>query len=522
MKTICTLRSVLSRNLEFNPDKTALIEGDRQYTFGEFTRRTRKMGNALLNLGLDKKDRVAILSQNSIENAESYFSIPNAGLVLVMLNFRLAAREILTILKDSEASVLMVNENFLDHIYEIKDELPLVKHFIFIGDKSKVPAGWHHYEDLVEASSPDVPDIDVFEDDLAALMYTSGTTGSPKGCMATHRNFYHVGRSLTLELKMDDNDFGIIASPLFHATGEVTLMNHMFSGTTSVILPQFTPERFLQLVEKHKVTTGMLATPMLLFLVDYPDAEKYNTSSLKKIYFAGSPVTPVIYERAIIRFGNVFMHLFGTSETVGQTNLLRLKDIEKALEAGKTEILASVGRSFTDMQSVVVDENDNPVPPGVVGEIKVRGLGTTLGYWKKEEQTREVYRNGWYYPLDLCKVDEDGFVYIVDRKKDLIITGGENVYPAEVENVLYKHPIVAQAAIIGLPDRKWGEVVTAVIIKRNGTEVSEDDIKTFCRKEIAGFKVPKKVFFVDELPMSASGKILKYQIRDELSQTMTK
>lgn len=522
MKTICTLRSMLSRNLECNPDKIALIEGGRQYTFREFADRTRRMGNALLNLGLKKGDRVAILSQNSIENAESYFSITCAGLVLVMLNFRLAPKEILTILEDSEAPVIMVNENYLGHIEEIREDLSYINDFIFIGDPPKTPKGWYHYEDLIEKSAPTVPDVELTENDLAALMYTSGTTGSPKGCMVIHRNFYHIGRSLTLELKMDGDDFGIIASPMFHATGEVTLMNHIFSGTSSVIMPQFTIEDFLKLVEKYRVTTGMLATPMLSFLVDFPDSAKYDTSSMKKFYFAGASVNPVVYEKAIHRFGNIFIHFFGTTETVGQTNLLRLKDIEKALEAGKTEILASVGKSFTDMESLVVDENDNPVPPGVVGEIKVRGLGTTLGYWKKEDQTKQVYKNGWYYPLDLCKVDEEGFMYVVDRKKDLIITGGENVYPAEVENVLYKHPIVAQAAVIGLPDRKWGEVVTAVIIKRNGTKVSEDDIKTFCRKEIAGFKVPKKVFFVDELPMSASGKILKYQVRDELSQTMTK
>lgn len=354
MNTICTLRTMVSRNLESNPDKIALIESDRQYTFREFANRTRRMGNALLNLGLKKGDRVAILSQNSIENAESYFSITCAGLVLVMLNFRLAPKEILTIIEDSEASVLMVNENYLGHIEEIKDELSYINDFIFIGDQKKTPKGWYHYEDLIERSSANIPDILVSEDDLAALMCTSGTTGAPKGCMVIHRNFYHAGRSLSYELKMDDDDFGIIASPMFHATGEVLLMNHMFSGTSSVIMPQFTPENFFKLVEKYQVTTGMLATPMILFLVDFPDSDKYDTSSMKKIYFAGGPVTPVVYQRAIQRFGNIFMHFFGTTETVGQTNILRLKDIEKALNDGKTEILASVGRSFADMESVKV------------------------------------------------------------------------------------------------------------------------------------------------------------------------
>jgi acyl-CoA synthetase (AMP-forming)/AMP-acid ligase II len=270
---------------------------------------------------------------------------------------------------------------------------------------------------------------------------------------------------------------------------------------------------FLQLVQEHRITTGMLATPMLLFLVEYPEAGQYDTGSLRKIFFAGAPVTPVVYERAVKRFGNVFIHLFGTTETVGQTTILKTEDIARALASGNTEILASCGRSFADMESVVVDENDVPVAPGVVGEMKVRGLGTTLGYWQKPAETRQVYRNGWYYPLDLCRVDEQGYIYVVDRKKDMIITGGENVYPAEVENALYKHPDIAQAAVVGLPDSKWGECVTAIVVPRPGTDLKTESVRNFCRQEIAGYKVPKQVIFTDSLPMSASGKILKYELR---------
>jgi len=515
MNTICTLQNMLRRNLELNPRKTALIEGDRELTFADFSNRTRAIGSALLSFGLEKGDRVAILGHNSIANAEAYFSIPNAGLVLVMLNFRLAAPEILTILKDATPAVLLVNENYMDSIKQIAEELDFIKAFIFIGPQKDTPEGWHHYETLAAEFEGQTPAVEVTEDDLAALMYTSGTTGAPKGCMATHRNFYHAGRSMSLELKMDRNDMGIIASPLFHATGEVTLMNHMYSGTTSVIMPAWTVEDFLGLVEKYKVTTGMLATPMLLFLAEYPDAETYDVSSLQKVYFAGAPVTPVVYEKAIKKFGNVFIHLFGTSETVGQTTILKTADIAAALASGETGVLASCGKSFADMESVVVDENYNPVAPGVVGEIKVRGLGTTLGYWNKPEETKAVYRHGWYYPLDLCRVDEAGFIYIVDRKKDMIITGGENVYPAEVENVLYKHPAVLQAAVIGTPDAKWGEAVTALIVCREETAAAEEEIQAFCRESVARYKVPKKVIFVDSLPLSASGKILKYRLREE-------
>ncbi|MFH1139603.1 MAG: long-chain-fatty-acid--CoA ligase [Pseudomonadota bacterium] len=519
MKTICTLSNLVRRNVELNPDKPALIEGERSYTFRDFAARTGRMGAALLSLGLAKGDRAAILGHNSIENAEAYFSIPNAGLVLVMLNFRLAPAEIAVILEDSTPKALMVHAGYMKAIEKIQDRLDFVKTLIFIGPEEETPPGWYNYERLIREAPAAEPGVKITEDDLAALMYTSGTTGAPKGCMAIHRNFYHTGRSLTLELRMDQDDVGVIASPLFHATGEVTLMNHFYSGTPSVIMPMWNVDDFFQLVQKHRITTGMLATPMVLFLVDYPEAEKYDFSTLKKLYFAGAPVTPVVFERAIKRFGNIFVHLFGTSETVGQATILKTEDVARALARGKPEILGSCGRSFADMEARVVDEQDQVVPPGVIGEICIRGLGNTLGYWNKEAETRRVFRDGWYYPLDMCRVDEDGYIYVVDRKKDMIITGGENVYPAEVENVLYKHPDVAQVAVIGLPDPKWGEKVTAVVKMRPGTVLNEEALRDFCRREIAGYKVPKAVISVEDLPMSASGKILKYKLREGFSET---
>lgn len=521
MGDLCTLRTLVLRSMENDPAKLALVEGERQYTFQEFAHRACRMGNALLNLGLGKGDRVAVLSRNSIESAESYFSIPNAGLILVMLNFRLAQPEIKAVLEDATPSVLMVNEEFFGLVEQIRDDLVFVRHFVFIGDQTGTPKGWHHYETLIEQSDSHAPDVEVAGNDLAALMYTSGTTGAPKGCMALHRNLYHAARSMHIEMEMEAEDLGIIPTPLFHASGKVVLMNGVYSGTTTIIMPRWDAEEFLRLVERHRVTTGVLATPMLLFLVNHPQADRYDLGSLRKVLFAGAPVTPIVFQRAIERFGNVFIHGFGTTETVGSVSILKTEEVARALAAGDLDILSSCGRGYEGMQFEVVDDEGAPVVPGAEGEIRVRGLGTTVGYWNRSLETRKSFRDGWFYTEDLCRLDDRGFLHIVGRKKEMVITGGENVYPAEVESVLYKHPAVGMAAVIGTPHERWGEIVTAFVVKKKDHEVTEEDIRSFCRSEIAGYKVPKRVFFVNGLPMSASGKLLKHKIREPLSESQS-
>ncbi|EKD38446.1 MAG: hypothetical protein ACD_75C00732G0010 [uncultured bacterium] len=519
MKKICTLKTMLARSLEFHRDNPAIVEGTRCITFRELADRTRRMGNGLLDLGLRKGERVAILGSNSLENGESYLAVPNAGLVLVMLNYRLTPHEIQAVLSDSQPAVLMVHDEFVGHVGQIVNKLSSVRHLIHIGDKTETPRGWLHYETLIENSNPGEPEVEITEDDLAALMYTSGTTGTPKGCMVTHRNFYHVGRSMAFEMGIGLDNVGIIPAPLFHASGLVVLMNGMYSGTASIIMPRWNVEEFMGLVEKHTVTTGVLATPMLMFFVDHPMHDRYDLRSLQRLIFAGAPVTPVVFKKAIEKFGNIFIHGFGTTETVGSVSILRTADVEQALSEGRPEILGSCGRSYMDTQAEVVDESGRQVSPGIIGEIRVRGLGMTLGYWHKEEETRHSFRNGWYYTEDLGRVDDQGFIYIVGRKKDMIITGGENVFPAEVENVLYQHPAVDQAAVIGIEDPIWGEAVTAFVVKKAGAEVSENDLRSFCRNEIAGYKVPKKVIFIADLPLSASGKLLKSTLKKRFSST---
>ena len=519
MKTTCTLKTMLARGCELGQDNQAVISEGRSYTFKAFSKRIYGISNALLDLGIRKGDRVALLSRNSIESVESYFSVPNAGLVLVMLNFRLAPAEIRTILIDSEASALIIDEEYLVYVEQIICELTFLQHMVLIGPKKKTPAGWLHYETLIERASDQEPQVDIFEDDLAALMYTSGTTGIPKGCMVVHKNLYHVGKSLSFELQMGSNDLGIIPVPLFHASGQCLLMSSIFNGTSSVIMPCWDIVQFMELVEKYRATTAMLATPMLSYLVSHPQSDQYNLSSLAKVLFAGAPVSSVLLEKAIERFGNIFIHGYGATETVGSMSILRLDEVASALVEGKTKILGSCGRNYTDMEIEVVDGNDQPVLPCFLGEIRVRGKGVTMGYWNKEGGKCDGFRGEWYYTGDLARVDGAGFVYISGRRKDMIISGAENVFPAEIENILLQHPAIEQVAVVGIKDEKWGEAVTAFIVLKPDEYLDKGTIETLCRQEIAAYKVPKKFYFVDKLPISATGKLIKSKLISQVTQS---
>jgi len=296
----------------------------------------------------------------------------------------------------------------------------------------------------------------------------------------------------------------------------VVLLNGVYSGNTSVIMPRWHVLEFVRLVAEFQVTTGLLATPMVEALTNCKDCRHEQLTSLKKVIFAGAPLSSVVFEQAVRRFGNVFIHGFGTTETLGSISILRLEQVAQALAAGCYEILGSCGKSYADMKAEVVGSDGRRVAVGVVGEIRASGLGVTQGYWQKERETEKAFRDGWYYTDDLARVDEQGFIYIVGRKRDMIISGGENVFPAEVENILHKHPAVAQAAVIGMADDVWGESVAAVIVVKEGMSLSEGELRAFCRERIAGYKVPKHIVFTDELPTSATGKLMKGKLREKI------
>lgn len=522
-KRFSTIRTLINRNAMLYPDNVAIkeVEGSRSYTYQAAKDRINRMGNALRGRGARKGDRVAILSQNSFEYIESALSVPNAGLVYVVCNFRLAPPEIAAVLSDAEPTILIVQEQFAEMAKHIKTDIPSIRQFIYFGSPEKKPEGWHDYEELIAKSSPAEQTIDVFEDDIAMLMYTSGTTGLPKGVMQTHGNFYHAGRvcSKNNNLTMDDRVF--IVCPMYHITAHYTFFGSFYTACPAYIFTKWDVPLFLSATEKHRLTAGMFATPMIMMILDFPDLGKHDVSSWRTLWFAGAGIIPSVYRQFIHTFGNILGEHHGTTESTGVTTNLSVRDIEEAFERGDDKILESCGRASYDMEILIVDDNNEIVPPGGIGEMIARGPGMSLGYWKKEEATGKVFKGEWFHTEDICSIDERGYIRVIDRMKDMIITGGENVYPAEIEKVLHQHPCVKESCVIGTPHPVWGEAVTAVVVLKNGENMAPSEFTNFCKGKIAGYKVPKVVYIVSELPRNAAGKILKRELREQYCSAKT-
>ncbi len=518
-KTFSTIRTLIDRNAMLYPDRIAMkeVEGNREYTYRGLKNRVNRMGNALRALGAKKGDRVAILSQNSFEYIESALSVPNAGLIYVVCNFRLAPPEIAAVLSDAEPSILIVQEQFVPVAQGIVGAIPSVEKIIYFGSPENRPDGWYDYEELVRHSSASEVDGSIFEDDIAMLMYTSGTTGLPKGVMQTHGNFYHAGRvcSKNNGLVMDDHVF--IVCPMYHITAHYTFFGSIYTASTAFVFSRWDVDLFLSVTERERLTAGMFATPMVMMILDSPKTGNYDLASWRSLWFAGAGIIPAVYERFIDTFGNILGEHHGTTESTGVTTNLSARDIGEAYARGEKNILESCGRASYDMEVLVVDEEGKPVPAGGIGEMIIRGPGMSCGYWRKPEATAKAFRGEWFHTEDVCSIDKGGYIRVIDRLKDMIITGGENVYPAEVEKVLHTHEVVKESCVIGTPHPTWGEAVTAVVVLHNGSVIEPADLSNYCKGKIAGYKVPKVVHIVPELPRNAAGKILKRELREQFA-----
>jgi len=490
------------------PQREAIRWDDNSMTYGELLVRVNRVANAMASLG-SKGDRVGILAENLPEYVECYYGVTDAGMALNFLNYRLHPKEWTWIMNNAEANILIVQEKFLEAIEPFLADIPTLKHIVVIGKGSgKYPS----YEDVVGAASPDYVDYQVDEDSTAWLLYTSGTTGFPKGAMLTHRNLMIAALNSVIEYEYGTDERNMVAFPLCHVSG-YTVTCTFFRGGLIVLCPMFEAELWLQLVEKHRITTTAMAPTMLNFVLQHPNLNKYDVSSLRGIGYGAAAMPVEVLRKAIDKFGPIVFSGFGMTELGGNVLTFPKSDHARAIR-GEEHLLLSCGKPMVMAEVKVVDENGNECAPGVVGEIVVRGEQTLLGYFRNEDGTKKAYEGGWFHSGDMARRDEEGFFYIVDRMKDMILTGGENVYSREVEEVIYTHPAVSEAAVIGLPDPTWGENVCAVIVLKPGMTATEAEIIAAVKDRLAGYKKPKRVFFIDEMPKTVSGKLIKKDLRE--------
>jgi long-chain acyl-CoA synthetase len=487
-----TFAHLLMRALSTAPGSCAVVCHDDRRTYAELGSRCRRLADALRRLGLEPGDRVGVVGLNSDRYLELYLGLPVAGFVVVPVNSRLAAAEMRAILDDAGVDVVFADADY-PGAAAVKRVLTMP------GD----------YEELIaSADEAPLPD-EVAEGDLAALFYTSGTTGTAKGAMHTHRSLVSSGLHFMATWPFDRETRWLVASPMFHTGGVIGTLATVWGGGTHVIMPRFDPDLALDLIEREAVTHTLLVPTMLAAAAQAQLDRPRDVSSLRYLSHGASPITAETLKRTRQAFPDAeLLHVYGTTESTPVTTFLPHE--ERILD---TPRVRSCGQPAVGVDVRVVDKSLAEVPPGTVGELVVRSPSVMAGYWQKPEQTAEVMRGEWYLTGDLGYADEDSYIYLVDRAKDMIVSGGENIYSTEVENALSAHPSVAEAAVFGVPDPHWGETVYAVVVSR--TDVTADELVAHCRTRIAGFKVPRTIELrADPLPKSAAGKVLKRDLRD--------
>jgi len=505
------LTQALHRAVQQKPDHIASRFGERQQTFRQLADRVARLAGALQGLGMQVGDRVAMLALNSDHYLEYQMAVPWGGGVLNPCNTRWSAAEILYALNDSGSTILLVDETFRTLAETIRRDAATLREVIYCGN-AEVPAGMHGYEALLAKAEP-VADVGRRDEDLAGIFYTGGTTGFPKGVMLSHGNLCSSGLSLRAEGLGGPSTTYLHAAPMFHLADMGLAMPHWIEGSTHSVIPAFSPELVLETLERDRVTHMLLVPTMIQMLVDHPAMQQpRDLSALQAIYYGASPISEAVLGRAMAALPGVsFIQAYGMTELSPLATILPpLYHTPEARHLGK---LRSAGRASFCTEVRIADPEGREVPRGTVGEVIVRGPNVMQGYWNKPEQTAEALRDGWMHTGDGGYMDEDGFIFVVDRMKDMIISGGENIYSAEVENALAQHSAVAACAVIGIPSDQWGETVHAVVVRKPGASATTEELIAHCKSLIAGYKCPRSVHFRDALPLSGAGKILKTELR---------
>jgi long-chain acyl-CoA synthetase len=501
----------LKRAVQVNAQGIATIDGERQRTWAEFGGRVAKLAGALQGLGLKTGDRLAILALNSDRYLEYFFAVPWAGGVIVPLNTRLAPPELAYMLNDTAAEILVVDDTFTAMLPLLKAKVSSLKHIVLAGNGT-VPEGVLSHEALLTAADP-IPDVERGGADLAAIFYTGGTTGVSKGVMLSHNNIVTNALSAMANLYRGEPWIYLHTAPMFHIADSQWHSGVTMQAGTHVFIPKFDPLETLRIIAKHQVTYCAVVPIMVNMLYMAAEKSNYDVSTLRDVQYGGSPMSPAVIAQARAVFPHCrFTQGYGQTET--SPNISMLAPQYHILEGPNAAKVASAGQAMLNMEVKIVDVDDNEVPQGTIGEIVTRGPHVMLGYWRKPAETAQALRGGWMHTGDAGYMDEDSFIFIVDRVKDMIVTGGENVYSAEVENVIYQHPAVALCAVIGIPDETWGETVHAVVTLKEDHTLSEAELIAHCRAHIGGYKCPRSVDIrAEPLPMSGAGKILKRELR---------
>jgi acyl-CoA synthetase (AMP-forming)/AMP-acid ligase II len=498
------------RAVQQSPARIATIFGKREQTYSRYGDRIARLAAALRTLGVAKGDRVGMLALNSDRYLEYFFGTWWGGYVVNPVNFRWSAAEIAYSLDDCDTRILLVDDQFKGLIDELRKKSQSLKTVIHAGD-GDTPAGALSYEKLLAHATP-MTDSGCGGPDLAAVFYTGGTTGFPKGVMLSHDNLSANAMTALAEGFTHGEARALLIAPMFHLAAGALMNAHAFAGGTFVIAPMFTPVGALQIIQEQKVTHVLLVPTMIQVLADHPDAAKYDLSSVKMVLYGASTISEAVLNRAMALLSSAgFMQAYGMTELAPIATVMPPRyHTAEGRKAGK---LRSAGRATMICEVRIVDIDGREVPRGTVGEVAVRGPGVMLGYWNKPELTANAIRNGWMHTGDGAYMDDDGFVFIVDRLKDMIISGGENIYSVEVENALAQHPAVGACAVIGIPSEEWGEAVHAVVVLKPGMTAKEVEMTAHCKTLIAGYKCPRSIEFRAALPLSGAGKILKTELR---------
>src|SRR5688500_16662720 len=513
------LDEIARRNAVRFPRKLAVAMGDRELTWAQLDQRIDQLANAFASAGIVAGDRLAVLLGNCPEYLEIYFACARTGVIAVPLNYRLVPREIVQILDRAEPAALVFGSDYATTIDVVHGSLPrpiMTWRIDLPGGEPRPTNGRElSYEAALTAAS-DTPSASPAGDmDTFAVFFTSGTTGLPKGAMVSHLNLEANGYNQCIADGSRPEGVNLVATPLYHIGAVFMAATYLMLGCTQVNLPQFAAIAWLAALERHRATVSLLISTMINAVLNEPRLADFDRSSLRLIFYGGGPMPRAVLERAIAMFRCGFTQGYGLTETLEATFLVAGDHVADGTEAQRQR-LASAGREAVGAEVRIVNEAGKDLRPGEAGEVLIRSRSVIAGYWRQPEETAQAIRDGWFYTGDLGYLDEDRYLFIVDRKKDMVISGGVNIYTKEIESVLYTHPAVREAAVLGLPDDRWGESVTAAVSLRPGVEVSAADLIAHCGAELPGFKKPKRVVFLPELPKNPSGKILKREIRRTL------